>query len=830
MNGFSHDLRYALRQLRNSPGFTLTAVLTLAFGIGATTGIFSIVEGVLLRPLPFAGPDRLVVLSDVLAGANLSGNGDAGVTAPEIAVYRDTTTSFANLAGYTQTGYELSGAGAPAQINASRLTASTFPTLGVSPLMGRAFTQQEDDGRQQVAVISYQMWHSRFNAAPNILGTKILLDRKPYEIIGVMPRDFEFPLVPGQLNRSELWVPLSLSPDEIGGAGAASWNFAMVGRLRPGVTAAQAQQDSERVAEEITRNFPAFMSSLRISAVIHPLAESTVDQARPLIRTLFWAVAVVLFIACANLAGLLLVRVIHRRREIAVRLALGASNAAVLRQTLIETLMLSLSGGLLGLILAAAALRAGVSFLPETLPRIGSIALDWQVVGFAIAAAALTGIVCGLAPSIAAARTNVNESLKEGGRTGTAGGGHARLRSVLVVAEIAVALVLLIASGLLLRSFEKLRAVDLGFRIDHTLIASYNLPRRQYSTQAAIDAFNDSLLRRLEQLPGVSAAGIASQLPASGSSSNSAFLAEGYVAPKGGDLDLAWPSQVMGNYFAAQGIHLLRGRDFTAADNARAPLVVIVNQHLANHYWPGQDPIGKRLRWGMLETPTPWMTVVGVTADVRQNSPDVPVRNQIFQPYSQNVASYGSLAPPDSLNGQGGTIALRTSLLPEQMIDALGATVRQIDPQLPLTQVQSMDQAITATEAPRRFSAALISAFAAAALLLAFLGIYSVIAFSTAMRTQEMAIRLALGSQRAGVMRLILSSGARLGLIGCVLGAVAAIFATRLMRTLLFQVDPLDPAVIVLAAVSIFALALAASLVPARRAASIAPVQALRGE
>src|SRR5580698_1647686 len=247
MNGFSHDLRYALRQLRNSPGFTLTAVLTLAFGIGATTGIFSIVEGVLLRPLPFAGPDRLVVLSDVLAGANLSGNGDAGVTAPEIAVYRDTTTSFANLAGYTQTGYELSGAGAPAQINASRLTASTFPTLGVSPLMGRAFTQQEDDGRQQVAVISYQMWHSRFNAAPNILGTKILLDRKPYEIIGVMPRDFEFPLVPGQLNRSELWVPLSLSPDEIGGAGAASWNFAMVGRLRPGVTAAQAQQDSERV-------------------------------------------------------------------------------------------------------------------------------------------------------------------------------------------------------------------------------------------------------------------------------------------------------------------------------------------------------------------------------------------------------------------------------------------------------------------------------------------------------------------------------------------------------------------------------------------------------
>jgi putative ABC transport system permease protein len=824
------DLQFAIRQLRKSPGFALTAVLTLAFGIGATTAIFSIVEGVLLRPLPFPNPERLVVLSDILEGANLSANGDMGVTAPEIRTYQRETHSFSSLGGYQQTGYELSGTGAPAQVSAARLSAGIFPALGVSPVMGRVFTQQEDEGSQQVAVISYEAWHSRFHGETNILGEKILLDRKPYEIIGVMPQGFEFPLVPGQLNRSELWVPMSATQDELGGAGAASWNFQMVGRLKPGVTPAQAQQDAERVAEEITRNFPAFMNSLRIRAAIHPLAEYTVEQAKPLIRTLFWAVAVVLFIACANLAGLLLVRVIHRRREIAVRIALGATKAAVLRQSLVETLVLSVSGGFLGLGLAAVALRTGIRFLPETLPRISSISLDWRVVSFALIAAILTGFVCGFVPALAAAHASVNEALKEGGRTGSAGSGHARLRSTLVVAEIAVALVLLIASGLLLRSFEKLRDINLGFHGDHTLTAAYNLPQRQYSTQAAIDSFNDALLTKLEQLPGVEAVGVTTQLPASGSNGNGAFLAQGYVAPKDAGLDLAWPSQVIGDYFRAEGIPFLRGRTFTGADNAKAPLVAIVNRHLAEHFWPGQDPIGKRVRWGMKETPTPWMTVVGEIADIRQNAPDAPVGYQIYQPFSQNTVSYGSLAPADSLDAQGGSIVLRTELDPEEMIGTLRAAVRQIDPQLPLTQVQTMEQAVGATEAPRRFSAALVSGFAAAAVLLALLGIYSVIAFSAAMRTQEIAIRLALGSQRAEVMRLILASGARLGLIGCGLGAVASVFATRLLRTLLFEVDPLDPAVIVLAAVSIFVLALLASLVPARRAAAVEPVRALRGE
>ncbi|MGA7409874.1 MAG: ABC transporter permease [Bryobacteraceae bacterium] len=827
MRNLFRDIRFTFRQLRKSPGFTLTAVLTLAFGIGATTAIFSIVEGVLLRPLPFPDPARLVTQGDVLEGGNLGGA--PATTAVGFRAYARDTGSYSSLGAYQQTNVELSGTGEPARINASRLTASMFSVLGVFPSMGRAFTQQEDDGTYQVAILSDQMWHSRFHGDTSILGTKILLDRRPYEVIGVMPRGFEFPLVPGQLNRSEVWLPMSFTPEEI--AHAAGWEFQMVGRLKPGVTPAQAEQDAGRAAREIMRGFPGYMSSLHIHPVVQPLAESTVAQARPLVRTLFLAVVVVLFIACANLASLLLVRVIRRRHEIGVRLALGASGAAVLRQTLLETMTLSLAGGLLGLLLAWAALRVGVSFLPESLPRISTIALDWKVVAFSILLAVLTGLLCGLLPGFSAARASVNDALKEGGRSRTAGGGQARVRSALVVAEVAVALVLLVASGLLLRSFEKMRAVDLGFRTDHILTAAYSLPGQQYSQQAAVDKIDVSMLHQLEQLPGVESAGITSQLPAAGYGGNSAFVVEGYVPPKGAGLNLSWSGhEVMGNYFRAAGIPLLRGRDFTEADGPGALLVAIVNRSLAQRYWPGQDPVGKRLRWGLPETPTPWMTVVGEIGDIRQTAADAEIQDQIYQPARQNVASYGSLARPDMLNGSGGFIVLRTTLPPEHMANVLRSAVRSLDPQLPLTQVGSMQSVITEGQASRRFDAILISAFAGAAVLLALLGIYSVIAFSAALRTHEMAIRLALGAQRSSVMGLVLASGAKLGLVGCVVGAIAAAFATNLLRSLLFQVDPLDPTVIVLAALSIIALALAASIIPARRAASVEPMQAFRAE
>jgi len=820
------DLRYALRRLAKSPGFTLTAVLTLAFGIGATTAIFSIVEGVLLRPLPFPAQDRLVTLGDVLEGVKYGAEAPP-VTAFGVRTYMRDTHAFSSLGGYQTTAYEFFGVGDVAQIDAARLTASMFSVLGVSPFIGRTFTQQEDDTSQPVALLSYQSWRSRFNSDAHVLGRKILLDRKPYEIIGVMPREFEFPLLPGQLSRSELWVPMSFTQAELV-QGAGNWAYSMVGRLKPGVSAEQAQQDAVVSAQEIMRNFPPALSARRIHPSVQQLDEITVAQARPLLRMLSLAVVIVLFIACANLAGLLLVRVMRRRREISVRLALGASGAAVLSQFLIEALVISTTGGVLGLALAWATLHAGVSFLPETLPRVGSIALDWKVIGFALALAVLTGLLCGLLPAITAARTRVNEALKEGGHTGTVGGGHARLRSAVVVMELAVALVMLTASGLLLRSFEQMRSVDLGFRTDHTLTATYHLPRRQYPNQGAIDTFNLTMRTRLEQLPGVQAVGVTSLLPASDADYLGTFTPEGYVPPKGAGLNLAWIPEVIGNYFEAQGIKIVRGRDFTVADRDDAPPVAIVNRTLADHYWPGQDPIGKRLHRGPVQADLPWLTVVGEIGDVKQLAADLPTQEQFYVPSSQVRADAGSFAPPNMRTGASGTIVLRAHLQPDQMADSVRAVVRSLDPELPLSKVESMDHVITEGQASRRFITALVSAFAGAALLLALLGIYSVIAFSSALRTREIAIRLALGSQRSCIMRLILVSGAKLGLAGCGIGAVVALCAAHLLRSLLFQVDPINPAILAVSAVSILVLALAASIIPARRAAAVEPMMALR--
>ena len=824
------DIRYTFRQLRKSPGFTVTAVLMLALGIGATTAIFSIVEGVLLRPLPFPDPDRLVTLGDVLEGSHCASCAHSSVTAPDIRNYMRDTQSFSHLGGYRGRLFELSGPGNPAAVNGTRMSGEVFAALGVQPLLGRTFTQQEDEEGQQVAVLSYDMWRSRFHGDAKVLGGKILLYRKPYTVIGVMPRDFEFPLNSGHVNQSEFWLPLSLQPGEFTAGSVASWNAHMVGRLKPGITAEQAQSDTERVAQDTMRDYPAYMRSLRIHAVVTPLHEDTVRQARPLLRTLLLAVIVVLLIACANLAGVLLVRAIRRRREIAVRLALGARAATLLRQAILESTVLSVAGGVVGLALAAVALRVGVSLLPQTLPRISEIGLDWPVMLFALGLALVTGFLCGLAPAFAAIRTSVNESLKEGGRTGTLGSGHARLRSALVVAEIAVALTLLTASGLLLRSFEKMRNVELGFRPDNTLAALYVLPQQRYGTQFAIDEFTRILLNDVGHLPGVDAVGITSFLPASGNNWGIAFTIEGYVSPKGAGLNMASMSLVESDPFEALGIRILRGRVFTESDNAGSQLVAIVNRRMAEQYWPGQDPIGKRLRRGMPETSTPWMTVVGEVDDVKLGSRDAETMAQVYQPVTQTVASESVLASVGELSGADGWIVLHSRMDPEQMEDTLRAAVRQIDPQLPLYQLQTMEHAISKSEAPRRFNTVLISSFAIAAVLLSVLGIYAVIAFSVALREQEMAVRMALGFPRSGVIVLILSSGAKLAGIGCGLGLLGALAASRLLRSFLFEVSPFDPGVLALSAIVMLLLALAASALPARRASSTDPMLALRGE
>lgn len=820
MKSLSRDIRYEVRQLFAAWAFTATAALTLSLGIGCTTAIYSVVEGVLLRPLPFADPHNLVQLGDVVDGHEAD---DPSLPADESILLTRNTHSFQSLGAYQMLDYELSGPIEAAQVAASRLNASVFPTLGVSPLMGRVFTAEEDAGRAQVAVLSYPTWRGRFHGAAQILGSRIQLDRKPYVVIGVMPRGFEFPLVPGQLDRTEVWVPASITRSELE-SGSGNWAFGMVARLKAGVTPSQAQQDAGAVsAREIRRSYPWH-------TVVRPLDSATTDAARPLMRTLALAAAVVLFIACSNFAGLLLVRATLRQQEFAVRLALGAPWIAILRQNLAASLVLSLSGGLLGLGLAMLSLQLGTPFLPETMPRIGSIHIDGSVTGFAILLATVTGIICGLVPAIAARRKNLPADLKEG-RTATSRSGHARLRSTLVVAELGITLVLVAAAGLLLRSFEKLIAVDMGFRIDHVVTAAYALPRQLYSTQAAVDAFDDALLTKLQKLPGAVAAGVTMLLPGTaGPELGWGFVPEDSALPDGKRLSELWGTEVFGDYFAAQGIPLMRGRVFSPADRADSPLVVVVNRTLAQRYWPGQDPIGKRIHFGGKATAVPWLTIVGEIGDIKQGAADQDTEPQCYQPASQLKRAFAGYLPADTLTGDGGVIVLRSTLPPEQMAASLRAVVRSLDPQLPLTRLQSMEHAVDDGRAPRRFTAALVSAFAMIAVVLAALGVYGVVAFSAASRQREMAIRLALGSSRSRVMRLILFSGARLGLTGCLLGAAVALFATRLMRSLLFQVDPLDPLVLALAAVSVLVLAVSASLIPACQAALSEPMEILRME
>ncbi len=829
MQGLFLNLRLALRQLRRTPGFALMVVLTLALGIGATTAIFSLVEGVLLRPLPFLDPSRLVTLNDALEGEGL--NGIQAVTSVEVNQYTRGTTSFASLGAYTANGYELSGRGEPAQINGTRLTGGVFPTLGIQPILGRVFTQQEDERHQQVAVLSYSTWQSRFHGDGNILGSKILLDRKPYEVVGVMPRNFEFPLTPGRLNQSELWVPMSFTAEELSsGASNGNWNFQMVGRLKPGVTIEQSQQDANRVTQEVMRNFPPALKAIHIHAVVDSLKESAVAAGRPLVRILTLAVLVVLLIACLNVAGLLLVRAIRRRRELAVRLALGASPRALVGNSLIEGILLSGAGGLLGLLLAAATLRVAVPLLPESMPRVEGIHLDMSVIVFGLVLALITGALCGMAPAFAALRTRLNENLKEGGRTGSSGSSHGRLRSALVVTEIAVALVLLAAAGALLRSFQKMRDVDPGFRADHALVAGYNLPSQLYGTQSVVDTFDRSLLERLAALPGTTAAGLTNMLPTAGNYGGSGYVVDETAADQSAKLRIAPWGLIVGDYFRAMHIPLISGRYLATGDRADAPLVVVVNQTLAHHYWPTENAVGKRLRIGTQDAKTPWATIVGVVADTKLGSPDTPSQEQIYAPATQYKTMLASFAPSNMVSGDGGYIVMRSALPPEQMIHALRSTVASLDPQLALQQVQTMNDALSATEAPRRFNTSLISAFAFGALLLATIGVYAVIAFSVSMRSQEMAIRMALGSRRSEIVHLVLTSGAKLAAIGCAAGLVGALAVSRLLSSMLFNVSATDPLILAASIATMIVLSMVACAIPAQRAASANPVDALRAE
>ncbi|HKT88385.1 MAG TPA: ABC transporter permease [Candidatus Sulfotelmatobacter sp.] len=805
-------MRFAIRQLSKSPGFTATIILTLALGIGGTTAIFSLIEGILLRPLAFTNPGQLVILGD-----HIGGGPHTPVTAREIGIYSHATTAFSSMGGYIGASYELSGGATPIEVDATRMTAEVFPTLGVNPVVGRVFTVQEEESHQPVAVISYRLWVDRYQRDPKIPGSTINLDRKPYTIVGVMPRSFSFPLETGRLDQTQLWVPMSLTADELSDAHAGYWGYHIIARLKDGVTVSQAAEDANRVAQQVMRSLPASQSAIHIRGDATPLLEYDVSDVRPVLRALFLAVLVVLLIACVNAAGLMLVKAIRRRGEYAVRLAIGARAAAIIRDSLVEGLLLGGAGGLLGLGFAALTIRATLQLVPDSMPRVDSISMDGGVAAFAICLALLTGGLCSLIPSFAALRTNVAESLKESARMN--GAGHAWMRSVLVVAEVSIAMVLVTACGAFLRSLQKMEAVNPGFQADHVLAAGYKLPSEQYPTEASDEVFNRAVMDRLSSTPGIVAAGITSALPASGVYGGSGYTVEGESAATW-KLQLAMFSLTQGDYFRAMQIPLLDGRFFTAEDRANTPPVIIVNESMARHCWPNQSGIGKRMHAGGPKNSLPWATVVGVVGNTKLGSRDETDRDQWYTPAEQSGTLNSSL--------DGGYVVVRSKVAPETMIPTLRAAVGEVDPLLALQPVETMKDVMSESEAPRRFNTDLITAFAIAALALAVTGIYAVVAFSVSQRRHEISIRTVLGSQRSGIARLVLFSSAKLAIAGCLLGVLGSLAVSRLVGSFLFDMNATDPLIYVAAVAVLIFMAILASALPALRAASADPIDALK--
>jgi predicted permease len=819
------DFRYAFRRLRKAPGFSITAVLTLTLVIGGVTAVFSIVESVLLRPLPFQDPESLVRLHEGIEHML----DPVDLPAPDIIRFARNNQTFSAVGGFVASEYELTGAGAPLHARAERVTASLFPMLGVTPIQGRSFTQEEDDNSAPVGLISYALWRERFHSNPAVVGRTIDLNRRPYTIIGIMPRNFEFPLDPGRLSHRDLWVPMSLTPDEKGDE-VDNFQYGVIGRLKPGRTLVQAQADVARMvhAEE---SGVASQLGVHLTSKVRPLKEETVESGRPLLRILLAAVGFVLLIACANLANLLLVRAAGQRRESGVRLALGAASRSMLRHALAESLVLSAIGGFVGMLLAAFTVRLGSLFLPASLPRLAEISIRWPVLIAACVLVGLTGLICGLAPAIFTMRTDILDALRDGGHA-SAGGAQQRLRNVLVVVETALALVLLVGSGLLLRSFARMLETDPGFESQHTLTAHLSLPDHDYPSQKKIDHFYAELLSRLSALPQVRYAAASSNIPVIGINSDRAYVPEDYSARNG----RSWMSTsnyfIVGDYFNAMRIPLLGGRYLNASDDQPdAPVVAVVSQSLAQQTWPGQNPIGKRFQMGgKPDIKRPFVTVVGIVGDIRQGPLDREIYPQMYEPLSQLQRQFEA-----SVSGVIGTrssmhVVVQSTGDPSALAASLEKTVHQLDPLLAVENTQSMDTVLSSTEAPRRFNTVALTSFAGVALLLALLGIGGVLAYTVSERTREIAIRMALGATREDVLRRILRSALLLAGTGIALGLAASLWLTRFLQSLLYGIKPLDPTAFLGAVFVLFACALLAGWLPAHRAASIDPMQTLRSE
>ncbi|HMD96018.1 MAG TPA: ABC transporter permease [Terriglobia bacterium] len=807
MSDVIQDLKYGIRMLARNPVFAVVVVLVLALGIGANTAIFSVVNAVLLRPLPYEDSGRLVTIW----GKNLPKGEDMdSVSAPDFADWRAQNRVFAEIAGSTDDMFTLTGAGDPAAIIAYQFDANFFHLLGVPPLVGRTFLPEEEQpGKNHVVVLNYALWQSRFGGDRGIVGKSITLSGTPYTVIGVMPRSFDWP------QDVQLWVPINVDPQWTGNRGIRY--LRVMGRLKPGVTIKQAETEMNTIAGRLERQFPT--TNRDQGARIITVREFIAGDIRPALLVLLAAVALVLLIACANVANLLLARASARQKEIAVRTALGASRLRIVRQFLTESLLLALMGGVAGLLVAYWGASGLVAMFPRTIsnlsiPRVDEIPIDGRVLAFAVLTSLLGALLLGLIPAFQACRLNPNEALKESGRSITGSAQGRRFRSALVVSEVALSLTLLTAAGLLMKSFLRLLNGDLGFRPDHVLTFRILLPEHKYTTDAQKLAFTNGVEDRIKSLPGVQSVGTITFLPLCGWWGERGIAVEGRpVAPERQQPRAVW-SSVTPDYFRGMSIPLVRGRLFAEQDDAGATGVAIISASLAHQLWPDEDPIGNRIT---LEGQKQPREVVGVVGDVRQFGLADEPKPEVYQPYAQ---------APAGLIG----FAVRAASDPMSMVNAVRREVWAVDKDQAVGYLMSMEQLASESLAPQRVSMVLLGFFAAAALMLAAIGLYGVISYAVTQRTHEIGIRMALGADRAAVSRMVLGQGMALTLVGLAIGVGLALLLTRFMSTLLYGVRATDPITFLLVVVVLAAVAFLATYIPARRATRVDPMEALRYE
>jgi putative ABC transport system permease protein len=815
------DLRFALRQLLKQWGFTAIAVLTLTLAIGATTAVISLVNALLVRPLPYREPQQLVLLLQHFKSQNLE---RIPVSPAEFVDYETRAHSFEKLGAFSYTNFNLAGEDKPERISGATVTADVLPLLGVSPIKGRLFEPEECTlGRDDVVIISARLWQRRFNSDPQIIGTKLLLNGKTFTVVGVMPVSFDFPLQLFNLGngaqfggRAEIWQPLAFTDDQM--KARYSRSFAVIGRLASATSVAQAQAEIETINAQMRHEHPDnYGQGNSFGGDVFRLHDLAVGGMRPALLILLSAVFLVLLIACANLTTMLLARAAAREREMAIRVALGAGPLRLLKQVLTESMLLAFIGGTAGVLLALWGVELLKVIGAQTVPRLREVNVDLGVLGVTLAIAVGTGIIFGLVPGLASARPELTEALKEGGRSSTQGTGRNRLRNGLVIAEVALALVLLSGAGLLLKSFARLQNVNPGFNPRNALTFEVSLPKIQYPDNPSIVRFNNEAQRRIAALSGVQAAGFSTILPLAGTNSDSSFAIEGQPSNDRTPSPDEENRQVSPDYFRALEIPLIRGRFFRDADKADAPPVIIVNQAFAKKFWPKQDAVGKRIVMGGMSEHPNWITIVGVVGDVRHFGLDIDPKPEMYVPFAQDpyfTAIY----------------VVRSNQDPRSLLPAIRREIQVIDPAVPLANLRTFEDVIADSVAPRRLSVVLLGVFAGVAVLLASVGIYGVMSFLVVQRTQEIGVRMALGAQRSDVLKLILGRSLKLISAGAAIGLVVALMTTGTLRALLYNVSAFDTSTFVLVTILLAAVALAASYLPAMRATKADPMAALHVE